>query len=253
MPEEIADCVQFLGSEKAIAKLIHRAMDAGVVFSPKDLLEMECVLDEDLLCHLIDVSLSTGNHFTPEEIDDVSGLIDEDVLSRIVIDAVEHGVIFTTEQVIELNGLIDEDTLALAAKTVKGTFRAEQLQELEGRIDEEVLLELDKKAGTGLFHEAIEDDFDDEPEYDELSDDKAPSGFFGRLAMAFGIGVGISQGIKDATENRPRRFRVGDHVRVRYRGQEGTVVDINGSLYIVSLNDGGYVDSYYEDQIERAW
>ena len=71
--------------------------------------------------------------------------------------------------------------------------------------------------------------------------------------MAFGIGHGITQGINDATGSRPRKFRVGDHVRVRYRGQEGTIVDINGDLYMVSLKDGGYVDSYYESQLERAW
>lgn len=50
-----------------------------------------------------------------------------------------------------------------------------------------------------------------------------------------------------------RKFRVGDHVRVRYRGQEGTVIDINGDLYMVSLKEGAHVDSYYEDQLERAW
>ena len=36
-----------------------------------------------------------------------------------------------------------------------------------------------------------------------------------------------------------RKFRIGDHVRVRYRGQEGTVIDINGDLYMVSLSSGG--------------
>lgn len=40
--------------------------------------------------------------------------------------------------------------------------------------------------------------------------------------------------------------RVCDHVRVKYRGQEGTIIDINRDLYMVSLNDGGYVDSYNE-------
>ena len=48
--------------------------------------------------------------------------------------------------------------------------------------------------------------------------------------MAFGVGAGISQGIKDATGSRPRRIRVGDHVRVRNHGQKGTVIDINEDL-----------------------
>ena len=40
---------------------------------------------------------------------------------------------------------------------------------------------------------------------------------------------------------------------MRYRGQEGTVVDANGDLYMVSLKDGGYVDSYTESQLDDAW
>ena len=44
---------------------------------------------------------------------------------------------------------------------------------------------------------------------------------------------GIHQGIKDASNVRGRKFRVGDHVRMKYRGQEGTVVDISGDLYMV--------------------
>ena len=71
--------------------------------------------------------------------------------------------------------------------------------------------------------------------------------------MAFGIGAGIHQGITDAVGRPERKFRVGDHVRVKYRGQEETVIDINGDLYMVSLYDGSHVDSYTENQLERAW
>lgn len=48
-------------------------------------------------------------------------------------------------------------------------------------------------------------------------------------------------------------FNIGDKVRVKYRNQEGYIVDKNGSLYMVSLNDGGYVDSYTADQLEKCW
>ena len=71
--------------------------------------------------------------------------------------------------------------------------------------------------------------------------------------MAFGIGHGIQQDINDVVGKPVRQFRVGDHVKVRYRGQEGTVIDINGNLYMVSLKEGTHVDSYYEDQLELAW
>ena len=47
-------------------------------------------------------------------------------------------------------------------------------------------------------------------------------------------------------------FSIGDKVRVKYRGQEGYIVDKNGSLYMVSLNDGGYIDSYTANQLEKC-
>ena len=47
-----------------------------------------------------------------------------------------------------------------------------------------------------------------------------------------------------------RKYRL---ISVKYRGQEGTVVDINGSLIMVSLDDGRHVDSYTASQLEKAW
>lgn len=48
-------------------------------------------------------------------------------------------------------------------------------------------------------------------------------------------------------------FKVGDKVRVKYREQEGYIIDKNGSLYMVSLNSGADVDSYSADQLEKCW
>lgn len=48
-------------------------------------------------------------------------------------------------------------------------------------------------------------------------------------------------------------FKIGDRVRVKYREQEGYIIDKNGSLYMVSLEDGQYVDSYTADQLEKCW
>ena len=54
-------------------------------------------------------------------------------------------------------------------------------------------------------------------------------------------------------QNENRKYGVWDKVRVKYRGQEGYIVDKNRSLYMVSLNDGKHVDSYTADQIEKCW
>ena len=47
-------------------------------------------------------------------------------------------------------------------------------------------------------------------------------------------------------------FNIGDKVRVKYRNQEGYIIDKNGNLYMVSLNDGGYIDSYTANQLEKC-
>lgn len=48
-------------------------------------------------------------------------------------------------------------------------------------------------------------------------------------------------------------LKVGDKVRVKYRDQEGYIIDKNGDLYMVSINNGQYVDSYSADQLEKTW
>ena len=52
------------------------------------------------------------------------------------------------------------------------------------------------------------------------------------------------------TDNTEKKFKVGDKVRIKYREQEGYIIDITGNLYMVSMNDGDLVDSYTADQIE---
>lgn len=55
------------------------------------------------------------------------------------------------------------------------------------------------------------------------------------------------------SSNNDDKYKVGDKVRVKYRGQEGYIIDKNDNLYMVSLDDGRYVDSYTADQLEKCW
>lgn len=55
------------------------------------------------------------------------------------------------------------------------------------------------------------------------------------------------------SSNKDDEYKVGDKVRVKYRGQEGYIIDKNDNLYMVSLDDGRYVDSYTVDQLEKCW
>ncbi len=47
-------------------------------------------------------------------------------------------------------------------------------------------------------------------------------------------------------------FEIGDRVRIKYREQEGYIIDKNGSLYTVSIDNGSRVDSYQANELERC-
>ncbi len=48
------------------------------------------------------------------------------------------------------------------------------------------------------------------------------------------------------------RFHVGDLVEIKYRGQYGHVIDVNGGMYLVRFADGKRVESYTADELNQA-
>lgn len=56
-----------------------------------------------------------------------------------------------------------------------------------------------------------------------------------------------------SSNNSEDKFKIGDRVSVKYRGQEGYIIDKNGSLYTVSINNGQIVDSYSASDLEICW
>ena len=63
----------------------------------------------------------------------------------------------------------------------------------------------------------------------------------GLLGMLFGGG------------SNDNSLQIGDKVRVKYRGQEGYIIDRNGNYYTVSINNGQIVDSYLASDLEKCW
>ena len=174
----------------------------------------------------------------------------EEIANRLAGKAIDQNVVFSVDNLMDFTGSIDVELQNQLARLAVNSLSKEDFEKLDGFLDADILVELYKTKGLPI-PEILMDDIS-EDDYQEYTGGQ-PGGFFSKMAMAFGIGHGISQGIKDATAPKPRKFRIGDHVRVRYRGQEGTIVDINGDLYMVSLKDGGYVDSYSESQLVKAW
>lgn len=55
------------------------------------------------------------------------------------------------------------------------------------------------------------------------------------------------------TSNNNEKLKIGDRVRIKYRGEEGYIIDKNGDLYMVSVKNGEFVDSYTENDLEKCW
>ena len=67
------------------------------------------------------------------------------------------------------------------------------------------------------------------------------------------IGV-IQRGLlNDLFSNNTSELKIGDRVRVKNRGQEGYIIDKNGNLYMVSINNGQIIDSYEANDLEKCW
>lgn len=204
--------------------------------------------------------LSSVDHLGPE--DEVAEVLMDfafdrkDIANRVARRAIEDKVQFTAENIADFKLSIDDDLLDQLAIQSADKISNDDLEDLYCLISDDALKKVYQAKGLKPFfdYDESEEDQSNNFDVDEVHGRaKQPTGFFNKLAMAFGIGGGIHKGISDVTQGKARRFRVGDHVRVRYRGQEGTIIDINGDLYMVSLNDGGYVDSFYENQIDKAW
>lgn len=177
-----------------------------------------------------------GSHEEVAEI--VQAYYDEKAACRLAKKALAAGVRFTPDEIVDMQGNVDKECMNQMVATALGDFTPDQVEELCCSMDDDVYAKLEERY-CNCDEDAEETP---EPQYG-TSRQKGPGSLFGFAAFA---GMGGAQ-------QRAPRFRVGNHVRVRYRGQEGTIIDINGGLYMVSLADGRIVDSYMESDLERAW
>lgn len=184
----------------------------------------------------------------------------EEIANRLARKAIAQKLVFKAEDIESLACAIDDELLEKLYVQSVGQYSQEDLGLLIGLIDDELLAAEYQRKGYKFSEELAylkeddetgpADDFIEEPYSDNGN---KSGGLFRKLFMAFAVGSGVSQGINDAARQKVHRYRIGDRVRVKYRGQEGIIIDINGDLYMVSISDGRHVDSYYENQLEKAW
>lgn len=200
------------------------------------------------------------------EIVDCCQCIDEALACHLLRKAEKAPLSFTYAQVAELAVFIsDEELLNALAIAATGPCTQENLEELNNNeIQDDVITDIakhynlhDPNEGAIWQPGVLQKQIDDLAESaGQLADKlnrinknlekqkrKKKSGLVAFLGV-----LGDSNGAKSSSS-----FRVGDHVRVKYCGQEGTIININGNLIMASLDEGKHVDSYDASQLEKAW
>jgi hypothetical protein len=200
------------------------------------------------------------------EIVDCCQCIDEPLAGRLLRKVEKAKVSFTVGQVAELAMFIsDEELLNTIAAEVSGPCTQNDLEELNnGGIRDDVITDIarrynlqDPNEGAiwkpGVLQKQLDDMADSAGQLannlNRINRDLEKQKRQRKPGLLAFLGVLGETGRSKSSSG----FRVGDHVRVKYRGQEGTVVDINGNLIMVSLDDSGHVDSYDASQLEKAW
>lgn len=201
------------------------------------ILGFDSLVSEKVMDELVRTAISQQADLKPELISDFDGLVSQDVMISMVFYAIGRKKIFSAEDISNLDGVVSQEMLDQATLASEHKYSEDELLLLKNVISEKALEKLEDRTWP---RKKPDDNVTATP--GKKAKHHPFLGAFGLMGM---LGVGQNHA--------EPQFRIGDHVRVRYRGQEGTIVDINGDLFMVSLDDGAHVDSYTASQLEKAW
>ena len=225
-------------------RLLENVLNGGERISKDDIREVIELCDEKMNARMLEKAISQGMTFTADEVVDFCESLEEKKdCDRLILYSLSRGTVLSPDQICDLSFSASEAVLTEAVKRIPRKLKRDELENLEGTVDQRLLLAIDKKQKTHVFDE---DDYDDSYDYSDVGGKSNP--LMTLLAVDFMLDE--LSGIK-----RPRgqKFNVGDHVRVRWRGQEGTIIDKHPGGYLVSLDGGRKVDSFREEDLERCF
>ena len=278
---EISDIAELIKDQELNAKLIKKAMSLGVKFPFEDIVSFEGLVSKETICQMIDYALNNGESITVDEILGFEGIVDRDTLDMLLHSMVNRKISLNAEELLELEGVASKSVIDRAALASKLQFSGEDMGDLEDVLSPRVHRALCEKNGLyevdgeyrklakppakknnkaseakskGLY-EAAQTDSSTDSDIEE----KVPGISLWTLLVAmitfpftllFKI-IRIFAFLSLFSGKKTEEFRVGDPVLVRYSQTEGRIIDINGSHYMVSMYDGGKVDSYQAYELER--
>ena len=278
---EISDIAELIKDQELNAKLIKKAMSLGAKFPFEDMVSFEGLVSKETICQMIDYALNHGESISTDEILGFEGIVDQDTLDMLLHSMVNRKISLNADDLLDLDGVVSNSVIDRAALASKLQFSGEDMgylvDVLSPRVHRElceknVLYEVDgeyrklakppakknnkaSEAKSKGLYEAAQTDSSTDSDIEE----KVPGISLWTLLVAmitfpftllFKI-IRIFAFLSLFSGKKTEEFRVGDPVLVRYSQTEGRIIDINGSLIMVSMYDGGKVDSYQAYELER--
>ena len=256
-------------------------MSLGAKFPFEDIVSFEGLVSKETICQMIDYALNHGESISADEILGFEGIVDQDTLDMLLHSMVNRKISLNADDLLDLDGVVSKSVIDRAALASTLQFSGDDMAYLEGVLSPRVHRELCAKNGLyevdgeyrklakppakknnkaseakskGLY-EAAQTDSSTDSDIEE----KVPGISLWTLLVAmitfpftllFKI-IRIFAFLSLFSGKKTEEFRVGDPVLVRYSQTEGRIIDINGSLIMVSMYDGGKVDSYQAYELER--
>ena len=282
---EISDIAELIKDQELNAKLIKKAMSLGAKFPFEDIVSFEGLVSKETICQMIDYALNHGESISTDEILGFEGIVDQDTLDMLLHSMVNRKISLNADDLLDLDGVVSQSVIDWAALASTLQFSGDDMAYLEDVLSPRVhralcekngLYEMDgeyrklakspakknnkaSEAKSKGLYEAAQTDSSIDSSTDSNTEGEVPGISLWTLLVAlisfpftllFKI-IRIFAFLSLFSGKKTEEFRVGDPVLVRYSQTEGRIIDINGSLIMVSMYDGGKVDSYQAYELER--
>ena len=278
---EISDIAELIKDQELNAKLIKKAMSLGAKFPFEDIVSFEGLVSKETICQMIDYALNHGESISTDEILGFEGIVDQDTLDMLLHSMVNRKISLNADDLLDLDGVVSKSVIDRAALASTLQFSGDDMAYLEDVLSPRVHRALCEKNGLyevdgeyrkltkppakknnnaseakskGLYEAAQIDSYSDSNTEGEVPGISLWTLLVAMITFPFTLlfkMIRIFAFLSLFSGKKTEEFRVGDPVLVRYSQTEGRIIDINGSLIMVSMYDGGKVDSYQAYELER--
>ena len=278
---EISDIAELIKDQELNAKLIKKAMSLGAKFPFEDIVSFEGLVSKETICQMIDYALNHGECISADEILGFEGIVDQDTLDMLLHSMVNRKIPLNADDLLDLDGVVSKSVIDRAALASTLQFSGDDMAYLEDVLSPRVHRALCEKNGLyevdgeyrklakppakknnkaseakskGLYEAAKIDSYSDSNTEGEVPGISLWTLLVALISFPFTLLfkiIRIFAFLSLFSGKKMEEFRVGDPVLVRYSQTEGRIIDINGSLIMVSMYDGGKVDSYQAYELER--